>query len=150
MQHRPKSALESCRISDYVRYIEGLEAIEEGEKACVDNRLLLEKAWQIIANEFYDAKGHFSQASWAEQLLGTLKVRTCLQISRLTLAGRHLLIRAQSRSKVQGSQEHASGDICGTLRSVSSPTQTRQELMQETLRRELGAACTAKQQPTRL
>ena len=72
-------------------YIEGLEAIEESEKACVDNRLLLEKAWQIIANEFYDAKGHFSQASWAEQLLGTLKVRTCLQISCLTLAGDTLI-----------------------------------------------------------
>ncbi len=68
------------RISDYVSYIEGLEAIEEEETACVDNRLLLEKAWQIIANEFYDAKGHFSQASWAEQLLGTLKVMTCYSI----------------------------------------------------------------------
>ncbi len=63
-----------CRISDYVNYIEGLEAVEEDDTVCVDNRLLLEKAWQIIANEFYDAKGHFSQASWAEQLLGTLKV----------------------------------------------------------------------------
>ena len=60
-----------------MNYIEGLEAIEEDEKACVDNRLLLEKAWQIIANEFYDAKGQFSQAFWAEQLLGTLKVMTC-------------------------------------------------------------------------
>ena len=67
------------RISDYVSYIEELEAVEEDDKACVDNRLLLEKAWQIIANEFYDAKGHFSQASWAEQLLGTLKVCACLQ-----------------------------------------------------------------------
>ena len=66
------------RISDYVNYIEGLEAVEEDDTACVDNRLLLEKAWQIIANEFYDAKGHFSQASWAEQLLSTLKVIACL------------------------------------------------------------------------
>ena len=65
----------ACRISEYVKYIEGLEAIEEDDKACVDNRLLLEKAWQIIANEFYDAKGRFSQASWAGQLPDTLKVR---------------------------------------------------------------------------
>lgn len=65
---------DGCRISDYVSYIESLEAVEEDHTACVDNRLLLEKAWQIIANEFYDAKGRFSQASWAEQLLGTLKV----------------------------------------------------------------------------
>ena len=63
-----------CRISEYVKYIEGLEAIEEDDKACVDNRLLLEKAWQIIANEFYDAKGRFSQATWAGQLPDTLKV----------------------------------------------------------------------------
>ncbi len=63
-----------CRISEYVKYIEGLEAIEEDDKACVDNRLLLEKAWQIIANEFYDAKGRFSQAAWAGQLPDTLKV----------------------------------------------------------------------------
>ena len=66
------------RISDYVSYIEGLEAVEEDDTACIDNRLLLEKAWQIIANEFYDAQGRFSQASWAEQLLGTLKVCTIL------------------------------------------------------------------------
>ena len=64
----------ACRISEYVKYIEGLEAIEEDDKACVDNRLLLEKAWQIIANEFYDAKGRFSQATWAGQLPNTLKV----------------------------------------------------------------------------
>ena len=64
----------ACRISEYVKYIEGLEAIEEDDKACVDNRLLLEKAWQIIANEFYDAKGRFSQATWAGQLPDTLKV----------------------------------------------------------------------------
>lgn len=62
-------------------FIEGLEAIEEDDTACVDNRLLLEKAWQIIANEFYDAQGRFSQASWAEQLLGTLKVCTTLRHS---------------------------------------------------------------------
>ncbi|CAK0787071.1 hypothetical protein CVIRNUC_010287 [Coccomyxa viridis] len=61
------------KISEYVKYIEGLEAIEEDDKACVDNRLLLEKAWQIIANEFYDAKGRFSQAAWAGQLPDTLK-----------------------------------------------------------------------------
>ena len=42
-------------------------------------------------------------------------------------------MRAQSGSKVQGSQEHASGHMCGTLQSVASPTQTWQGLMQQTL-----------------
>jgi hypothetical protein len=63
-----------CRVGEYVKYVEGLEAVEEADKACVKNRLLLEKAWQIIASEYYDAKGNFSQAAWAEQLLHTLQV----------------------------------------------------------------------------
>ncbi|BDA50336.1 Carboxyl-terminal-processing peptidase 1, chloroplastic [Coccomyxa sp. Obi] len=61
------------KISDYVKYVEGLEAVEDKERECVDNRLLLEKAWQVVANEFYDCKGRFSQAAWAGQLLQTLQ-----------------------------------------------------------------------------
>lgn len=59
-----------------MKYVEGLEAMEEGEHNCVDNRLLLEKAWQVVANEFYDCKGRFSQAAWAGQLLQTLQACT--------------------------------------------------------------------------
>lgn len=62
------------RIAEYGKYLDGLEDIEEADKACTPNRLLLEKAWQIVANEFYDAKGQFSQSAWAGQLLHTLQV----------------------------------------------------------------------------
>lgn len=56
-----------------MKYVEGLEAVEDGDRECVDNRLLLEKAWQVVANEFYDCKGRFSQAAWAGELLQTLQ-----------------------------------------------------------------------------
>ena len=47
---------------------------EPGCATCKDNRLLVEKAWQIIANEYYDQHDRFSQADWARQLLEALEV----------------------------------------------------------------------------
>ncbi len=59
-----------------MEYVEGeqVAAEEEGHPSCVNNRLMLEKAWQVVANEFFDPRGSFSQAAWAHQLLDTLKV----------------------------------------------------------------------------
>ena len=44
--------------------------MEDEHPACTANRLLLEHTWQVVANEFYDASGRFSQvhpcfAFWA-------------------------------------------------------------------------------------
>ena len=60
----------------YAKFVEGLKDAEEapGCEHCTDNRLLLEHAWQVVANEFYDPAGHFSQAKWADQLLHTFEV----------------------------------------------------------------------------
>lgn len=60
----------------YAKFVEGLKDAEEapGCEHCTDNRLLLERAWQVVANEFYDPAGRFSQAKWADQLLRTFKV----------------------------------------------------------------------------
>ncbi len=60
----------------YAKFVEGLKEAEEapGCEHCTDNRLLLERAWQVVANEFYDPAGRFSQAKWADQLLRTFKV----------------------------------------------------------------------------
>lgn len=60
----------------YAKFVEGLKDAEEGPgcEHCTDNRLLLEHAWQVVANEFYDPAGHFSQAKWADQLLHTFEV----------------------------------------------------------------------------
>ena len=68
----------TCRIVHYAKFVESLKDTEEGPgcEHCTDNRLLLERAWQVVANEFYDPAGHFSQAKWADQLLTTFKV-TC-------------------------------------------------------------------------
>jgi hypothetical protein len=67
-----------CRLQQYAEYVEGLHAtgIEEqpGCDSCTANRLMLEKAWQTVANEFYDPRGTFNQARWAESLLHTLQV----------------------------------------------------------------------------
>ena len=52
---------------------------EAGCGMCRDNRLLLEKAWQIIANEFYDPSGQYSQAAWAQQLLSQVLPSLLLQ-----------------------------------------------------------------------
>jgi len=68
----------TCRIVHYAKFVESLKDTEEGPgcEHCTDNRLLLERAWQVVANEFYDPAGRFSQAKWADQLLTTFKV-TC-------------------------------------------------------------------------
>lgn len=64
------------RIIHYAKFVEGLKDAEEapGCEHCTDNRLLLEHAWQVVANEFYDSAGQFSQAKWADQLLRTFQV----------------------------------------------------------------------------
>lgn len=64
------------RIVHYARFVEGLKDAEEapGCEHCTDNRLLIEHAWQVVANEFFDPAGHFSQAKWADQLLQTFQV----------------------------------------------------------------------------
>lgn len=64
------------RIVHYAKFVEGLKDAEEapGCEHCTDNRLLLEHAWQVVANEFYDPAGQFSQAKWADQLLRTFEV----------------------------------------------------------------------------
>lgn len=64
------------RIVQYAKFVEGLKDAEEapGCEHCTDNRLLIEHAWQVVANEFFDPAEHFSQAKWADQLLQTLQV----------------------------------------------------------------------------
>lgn len=83
---KPRAPSKACyahRIVHYAKFVESLKDAEEapGCEHCSDNRLLLEHAWQVVANEFYDPAGHFSQAKWADQLLRTFKV-----IIRLLLA----------------------------------------------------------------
>lgn len=64
------------RLQDYATYVETVAAEAEkrpGCEECLDNRLFLERAWQVVANEYYDPHLHFSQADWAGQLLQTLQ-----------------------------------------------------------------------------
>lgn len=67
------------RIQQYSKYVDELGAANAesapGCESCTPHRLLLEQAWQIVANEFYDPSGNFKQSWWAAQLEGTLKVR---------------------------------------------------------------------------
>ena len=58
------------------RYVETVSDAEDdpGCEMCTANRKLLERAWQVIANEYYDPRGRFSQAAWAKQLLLALQV----------------------------------------------------------------------------
>ena len=37
-------------------------------RSCVGNRHYVEESWQTVANNFFDAKGVFSQAAWSAQL----------------------------------------------------------------------------------
>eukprot|EP00877_Chromochloris_zofingiensis_P000051 jgi/Chrzof1/10046/Cz04g25070.t1 len=65
------------RLQQYSEYLEQLSESEvensAGCELCASNRIMLEKAWQVVANEYYDPYGKFSQAAWAQQLLTTLK-----------------------------------------------------------------------------
>jgi hypothetical protein len=45
-----------------------------GCAGCGTNRRMLERAWQTVANEYYDPRGAFSQAKWAKELLLALQV----------------------------------------------------------------------------
>ncbi|KAK9837070.1 hypothetical protein WJX81_000274 [Elliptochloris bilobata] len=60
-------------IRAYAAYLDTLEEVEDEHPACTANRLLLEHTWQVVANEFFDVSGKFSQAAWARQLQATLQ-----------------------------------------------------------------------------
>ena len=59
----------------YGRYVDSLEVLEAEEDCfqCKANREVLEHAWQVVANEFYDPFDHFSQSRWAGELQKTLQ-----------------------------------------------------------------------------
>ena len=64
------------RILEVARFVETVSDAEDdpGCEMCAANRKLLERAWQVIANEYYDPLDRFSQAAWAKQLLLALQV----------------------------------------------------------------------------
>ena len=65
-----------CRVVQYAKYLDQIRDGEEGPdcQQCTDNRLILERTWQVVANEFYDPHGELDQGKWAGALLKTLKV----------------------------------------------------------------------------
>eukprot|EP00891_Asterochloris_glomerata_P008509 jgi/Astpho2/8509/fgenesh1_pg.00125_%23_20_t len=77
-----------AKVMDYARYLETLEDTESapGCEQCTNNRLLLERVWQVVANEFYSPAGTFDQAEWAEQLLSTVKAFGSLRTKRQAYA----------------------------------------------------------------
>lgn len=54
--------------------MDSLEAIEStpGCESCKENRKVLEQAWQVVANEYFDPTGKFSQTWWAGELQRSL------------------------------------------------------------------------------
>jgi hypothetical protein len=55
-----------------------VDSLEDWESSlgcsqCKANREILEHAWQVVANEYYDPYGHFTQADWAGKLQSTLQ-----------------------------------------------------------------------------
>lgn len=74
LHHR--QAVACCRVVQYARYVDTLEnaEAEPGCEQCSDNRLLLERAWQVVSSEYFDAHGDFSQSKWIAALQQTLQV----------------------------------------------------------------------------
>ena len=62
LKETPHQKCFGCSIRAYAAYLDTLEEVEDEHPACTANRLLLEHTWQVVANEFYDASGRFSQA----------------------------------------------------------------------------------------
>jgi hypothetical protein len=59
----------------YGHYVDTLADLEAEEDCfqCKANRDILEHAWQVVANEFYDPLGRFNQGHWAGELQKTLQ-----------------------------------------------------------------------------
>lgn len=74
----------------YASFIDRIEAegVEDqpGCEQCKENRQVLEKTWQVVANEYYDVNGQFSQREWAAQLLSALQVSPGLRVMLLIVA----------------------------------------------------------------
>jgi hypothetical protein len=60
---------------EYERYVDSLLDREEEPDCtmCTANRKVLEQAWQVVANEFFDPYGRFSQTKWAGELKDALE-----------------------------------------------------------------------------
>jgi hypothetical protein len=75
-QHgQTKKVAIGCRLVEYAHYVDTLGDRENGLGCaqCKANREILEHAWQVVANEYYDPYGHFTQADWAGKLQSTLE-----------------------------------------------------------------------------
>lgn len=64
-----------CRLVAYGKYVDTLKKLEDAPDCleCTANREILEHAWQVVANEYYDPYGKFSQADWAGVLQKALE-----------------------------------------------------------------------------
>lgn len=82
---------------------------QRGCELCSGNRKMLEKAWQIVANEYFDPRGEFSQSGWARQLLLALQVRS-LMVDEFELPGTGC-DEICGTAAVRRSPAHKAGDV---------------------------------------
>eukprot|EP00892_Ulva_mutabilis_P000051 jgi/Ulvmu1/10046/UM059_0096.1 len=63
------------RLVQYGQYVDTLCDVEQapGCENCRKNREVLEHAWQVVANEFFDPYDRFSQGQWAGELERALR-----------------------------------------------------------------------------
>jgi hypothetical protein len=103
----------ACRLLQYGKYVDSLEDAEAapGCESCAENRRILEQAWQVVANEYFDPKGRFSQTWWAGELEKALR----------STGGAHpALLRTDIGTAQHGPALLASpvrGSMCGSMRS---------------------------------
>lgn len=74
-QEARQPELHKCRLIQYGKYVDSLQDTEDapGCESCAENRKVLEQAWQVVANEYFDPKAKFSQTWWAGELERSLK-----------------------------------------------------------------------------
>mmetsp|Transcript_33081 Transcript_33081/g.63519 ORF Transcript_33081/g.63519 Transcript_33081/m.63519 type:complete len:544 (+) Transcript_33081:99-1730(+) len=61
-------------LEEYAQLVRQLAPEEEAcGAACATNRAFVEAAWQTVSNEYYDATGAFSQATWSAALTNQMR-----------------------------------------------------------------------------
>lgn len=71
--YTPEASQALQYLKEYEKIVEKNETVEQACEDCEDHRRFVERAWQVVSNEFFSPRAKFRQAEWARLLVEILQ-----------------------------------------------------------------------------
>jgi len=66
-------------LKEYEKIVEKNETVEETCEDCEDHRRFVERAWQVVSNEFFSPRAEFKQSEWARLLVEVIRSKQVIK-----------------------------------------------------------------------